>query len=334
MNYKEEKDITKPAKQAYLDEINCIISKRKNVCKEIRFDYAKDIFKTPEKYRSEFKEMLGWPLVNQIDNSIPSVESEKLYEENGYSIFRMKIEVLDGFSIRGLFFKKETATPLPLVIVQHGGDGTPELVSGIYGETFNYNNILERVIKHNVHAFLPQFILWSEIYNVSYDRKALDASLKRVGSSITALEVYSIIRILDYFETQDYITNFGMIGLSYGGFYTLFTSAVDTRIKSAISYAFFNKRDAVDWSDWTWFKSAEKFDDAEVACLCYPRHLCIEIGDKDPLFDAKYGVESFEHIKDLSADVGTEWIDFTVFDGVHETSKYDTPIEKLIKDLK
>jgi hypothetical protein len=226
-----------------------------------------------------------------------------------------------------------TQEPKPLVIVQHGGEGTPEHVSGIYGETFNYNDLLERVIKHNVHAFLPQFLLWADCYDVAYDRKAIDARLKRVGSSITAIEMYSIIRILDYFETQDYVTDFGMVGLSYGGFYTLCTSAVEKRIKSAISYAFFNKRDAVDWSDWTWFESAEKFDDAEIACLSYPRHLCIEVGDKDPLFNAEYGKESFEKIKNLCHEVGTDWIDFTVFEGVHETNKDDAPIKKLVEDL-
>lgn len=239
MNYREEKSVTKQNKQAYVDEIEFILSEKKKSAEKIRTEYTKDIFKNPEMYRDELKKMLGWPLVDYEDNSVPVAEAEKIAEENGYSVYRMTINVLNGFNIRGLFFKKETDKALPLVVVQHGGGGTPEFVSGIYGETGNYNNILERLLKFEVHAFLPQFLLWGEAYEVPHNRKSIDIRLKRVGSSITALEIYSIIRILDYFETKEYCNSFGMIGLSYGGFYTLFASAIETRIKSAVSYAFF-----------------------------------------------------------------------------------------------
>ena len=142
------------------------------------------------------------------------------------------------------------------------------------------------------------------------------------------------MRIMDYFEKKSYISSFGMVGLSYGGFYTLFATAVDKRIKSAISCSFFNKRDIIGWSDWVWFKSAEVFDDAEIACLVYPRKLCIEIGNNDELFDYKYGIESFEKLKMICKEVGTEWVELKVFDGVHEFCTDDEPIAKLINDLK
>lgn len=174
----------------------------------------------------------------------------------------------------------------------------------------------------------------SDGYNVEYDRLAIDAGLKRVGSSQVAIEVYGITKILDYFETQDYVSSFGMVGLSWGGFYTLYTSAIDTRIKSAISCSFFNKRSAVHWHEWTWFKAGQKFDDAEVACMVYPRKLCIEIGKHDELFDCKYGQESFDRLKELCKNVGTEWLDTIVFDGGHEFCKDDEPIHKLVSELK
>jgi hypothetical protein len=212
--------------------------------------------------------------------------------------------------------------------------GTPELISGIYGSTTNYNNMLHRVSSLGVHVFAPQLLLWSDDYQVEFDRKAMDTQLKRVGSSITAVEVYGITRILDYFETRDDVSSFGMVGLSYGGFYTLYTAAADTRIQSAISCSFFNKREAVNWSDWTWFQSGERFDDAEVACLVYPRKLCIEIGDHDPLFDCRFGIESFERLKDICGDRGIQWVDFIVFDGNHEFHKDDAPIRRLVEDLR
>ena len=288
MKYNEKTDITKSYKEDYVKGIEHIIEKLQSNAETIRAEYTEKIFLEQEKYRNDFKKMLGWPLVNYHVDKLPSVETHLLSEEEGYEIYRMQFEILDGLNMTGLFFKQSGEEKKPIVLVQHGGLGTPELISGIYGNTANYNDMLQRVRKNDVHIFAPQLLLWSDEYDVKFDRKAIDARLKRVGSSITAIEVFGLMRILDYFEQQKYISSFGMVGLSYGGFYTLYTAAIDTRIKSAISCSFFNKRDVIGWSDWTWFVSAEKFDDAEIACLIYPRKLCIEVGNKDQYFDYKY----------------------------------------------
>lgn len=333
MEYTEITSATDSTKKEYVDGLNRIILQRQTRAQQIRDNYVQDIFANPEKYRADLRKMLGWPLVDHETADLPTVSAEQLTLEDGYCIYRMQFDILDGLKMTGLFFQSCDGQKKPLVILQHGGLGTPELISGFYGSTCNYNDMLHRVRSQGVHIFAPQLLLWSDEYPVAYDRKALDARLKRVGSSITAVEVYGITRILDYFEAQDYVSSFGMVGLSYGGFYTLYTAALDTRIRSAISCSFFNKRDVVAWSDWTWFESSEKFDDAEIACLIYPRKLCIEIGSKDPLFDSRFGVESFQRVKALCGSKGTQWMDFIVFDGVHEFHKDDAPIKRLVQDL-
>ena len=334
MNYREDKNTTKTYKTDYVSGFERIIENRQKQAENIRKDYVKDIFTNQEKYRDDLKKMLGWPLVDYCRDKLPEVKSELLSKEDGYEIYRMQFEILDGLKMTGLFFKQNGEGKKPLVIVQHGGLGTPEFISGVYGDTTNYNDMLQRVLKNDVHIFAPQLLLWSDEYDVKFDRQVIDGQLKRVGSSITAIELFGITRILDYFEQKDYVSSFGMVGLSYGGFYTLYTTAIDTRIKSALSCSFFNKRDAVGWQDWVWFKSAEKFDDAEVACLIYPRNLYIEIGDKDELFDYKNGEESFEKIKTMCEKVGTDWVYFKVFGGTHEFCLDDEPIQKLVNDIK
>ena len=335
MNYREDKEITKEAKKAYAESIEDLIKHRQGEAEQLRTEYFRDVFGNPEKYREDFRKMLGWPLVGHTDESIPTASFEALSEEDGYTIYRARIEVLHGFEMSGLFFKMKGDGAKPLVIVQHGGSGTPELISGMYGTTWNYNDMLMRVVYRGVHVFAPQLLLWNTTdYGVDYDRKRIDSDLKRVGGSVAALELYGISRILDYFEGKDYVSNFGMVGLSYGGFYTLFAAALDTRIKSAISCSFFNKRDACGWSDWTWFASAHLFDDAEVACLVYPRRLCIEVGTRDELFDSRYAEESFERLRAYCEGVGEDWYEFILFDGSHEFCRDDTPIENLVKHLK
>ena len=336
MIFREEKEASKKYKQNYLDGINGLISSRQKKAAGIRKNYVKNIFNDSEKYRTEFKEMLGWPLVDHKPCDLPAVKSTKLAEDSDFEILRMEIEVLEGLWMTGLFFKMKGADKKPLVLVSHGGLGTPELISGVYGDTSNYNDILPRVIKYGVHAFAPQLLLWQDDYDVPFDRKEIDARLKRVGSSITAVEVFGFTRVLDYFEDQPFVKNFGMVGLSYGGFYTLFTTAVDTRIKSAISCSFFNDRDMVGWSDWVWQNSAYKFNDAEVAALSYPRRLCVQMGNNDNLFDYKFTESSFASVKALAEEQGipSDWLDLMIFEGTHEFCKDDAPIERLISDLK
>lgn len=334
MKYREEISITKQFKQDYVDGLDNLILSRQRDMEKVRKEYAKDIILESEKYREDLKKMLGWPLVDHHDDSPTTVRAEKLAKEDGYTIYRMSFKILDSLEISGLYFEMD-GKKSPLVLIQHGALGTPELISGFYnGDTTNYNDILERVITHRVHAFAPQLLIWSgEKYGVEFDRRDIDARLKRVGSSITAIELYGLMRILDYFESKDNISNFGMVGMSYGGFYTLFLSAIDQRIRSAISCSFFNSRDQIAWSDWTWFNFAQKFDDAEIACLVYPRKLCIEIGTNDKLFDVAYGIKSHERVLELCKDVGTDWLTFITFEGTHEFCKDDMPIKALVDEL-
>ncbi len=333
MNYREEKEKSKQFKKEYLDGIEALIRKREKACEQERNLYIKDIFKNQDKYREDLKKLLGWPLSDYEYKDIPKTKSEMLSDEDNYSIYRMSFEILDNVWLSGLLFKKDNQRR-PMVIVQHGGLGTPELISGVYGDTANYNNMLQRVICHDMNAFAPQLLIWDQKeYELDFNRQEIDARLKRIGSSVTAIEIFGIIRIIDWFEAQNYVKNFGMVGLSYGGFYTLFASALETRIKSAVSCSFFNDRSTIPWSDWIWRDAAKKFFDAEIACLVYPREICIEVGDKDNLFEVNNAKSEWERLKNITTEVGTDWLQFVIFDGEHEFCKDDGPIKKMVQTL-
>ena len=336
MKYSENQDVTKGYKENYVTDLNSLIDKLQKEADERRKEYIKDVFDEPEKYREDFKKILGWPLVGYEKEGLPSVQSEKLSDEDGYSIYRMHVEILPGVMLTGLFYKQNGEGKKPLVILQHGALGTPELISGFYdgGNTSNYNNMLMRVVNKGVHAFAPQLLLWNaDRYGVRYNRELVDSRLKDFGSSITAVEIFGIMRTLDYFEAQDYVGNFGMVGLSYGGFYTQYTAAIDTRIKSSISCSLFSRHEKNPRCDWGFQGIADKFNDAEIACLVYPRHICLQMGDKDFFWDSKYSVVAFEELKAYCTKVGTDWVDFVMFEGTHEFCKDDAPIERLINDI-
>ena len=333
MTYREEFLAANPTKKEYLEGLYRLISERNAAASDRRLEYAKEIFHDPDRYRADLCRMLGWPLVDHKRDGVPNAAFTRIAEEDAHVVYRASFEILSGVKISGLYFEAKGEDTRPLVLVQHGGLGSPELIAGFYGSTSNYNDMLTRVTKHGVHVFAPQLLLWEEGYEIPFERKDIDGALKRVGSSISAIEIFGLVRILDYFETQPRIGTIGMVGMSYGGFYTLFTAALDTRIRAAVSCAFFNTRDQVAWSDWTWQNAADRFDDAEVAALVYPRHLCIQIAESDPLFSCPFGVKSFERLRQMSASVGTDWVDFIIFEGKHEFNTSDLPIEDLIRRL-
>ena len=336
MNYREETTAANAEKEAYLAGLEALIAERQRAAARTREGYARDILREPERYRRELREMLGWPLTEE--RGAPPVPTVRLLsEEEGCRTFRLGFEILPGVTLSGLYFEQREEGAHPLVLVQHGGLGTPEHISGFLfgGDTTNYNRMLERVLALGVHAFCPQLLLWSaDRYGVPSPRVAVDARLKRVGSSVTAVELFGLFRILDYFEAQPSVSSFGMVGLSYGGFYTLLTAALDTRIRAAVSCSFFNTRDRYPWPDWCWQGSAFRFDDAEMAALVFPRPLTIAIGTEDKTFAAVGGEESFAGLSALCREVGTDWVELIEFEGTHEFLRDDAPLHRMRQALK
>jgi dienelactone hydrolase len=194
-----------------------------------------------------------------------------------------------------------------------------------------------RVLRRGCAVFAPQLLLWNpDTFGPKYDRIRIDQQLKHLGGSITALEIYRLQRSLDYLATRPEIDagRTGMIGLSYGGFYTLFAAAVETRIKVAVSSCFFNNRKVYDWADWTWFDAANTFMDAEVAMLVCPRRLYIEVGKKDELFNVKYALPEANKVKKAYAQLGIpERFVYHEFHGVHELDKGNGGIDFLCNGL-
>ena len=83
-----------------------------------------------------------------------------------------------------------------------------------------------------------------------------------------------------------------------------------------------------------WSNEAFQFDDAEIACLIYPRHLSIEVGKEDTLFDYRFGLYSFEAVKRLCKNVGTGWVDCIAYEGGHEFWNDPATIAQMVERLR
>ncbi|MDY4976051.1 MAG: hypothetical protein SO147_04020 [Clostridia bacterium] len=337
--FTENKETANPFREEYHTGLIRLLEQRRKEADTMRSSVMEQIAYQPEQMRQELINMLGWPLTLPRDTTPPQIKQRLIAREEHCSIYRMQIEILPGLWGCGLLFLQQTKHPAPFVISQHGGAGTPELCSGLYGSTSNYNNMTRRILqkKPEGNVFAPQLLLWSkETIPVPYDPTQLDSDLKQVGSSITAVELYFLRRCLDYFCTQPYVNpdKLGMVGLSYGGFYTLFAAACDKRIRSAVSCSFFSDRFAYSWPDWVWSGSGLRLTDPEIAALVCPRGLHIAVGSHDDLFDVRYAQEKIKPVREFFQKAGfPHKLRFTVFEGTHEFCPDDSPLDDLFSDL-
>lgn len=342
--YKENIECGNKYRHAYREGIEKLVANLTAESVKKRSEVISGIRNNPELYREKFKAMLGWPLTFGKSEKVEEISRIFVTKRDEVFIYRLQIKILD-IPFYGILFVREDNKKRPLVLVQHGGLGSPEICGNLLETgTENYNDIIERVLKYDVNVFAPQLLLWKKEFSfdeytdngVSYTdamRRGIDNELKQFGSSITALEIYCINRTIDYFEKQTYVDSdkIGMIGMSYGGFYALYTTAIDKRIKCCLSSSFFNDRIKYNWTDWVWFDSGNTFTDVEVAMLVHPRSLYICISDEDEVFDINSGIEKWNELNShLKEDKN---IHFIKFEGNHEFIKDDKPIQEFIEDL-
>jgi dienelactone hydrolase len=140
-------------------------------------------------------------------------------------------------------------------------------------------------------------------------RKACDpvaGGALMVGQTMIGWRVWDVMRTLDYMATRAELdqSRIGCMGISGGGTVTVFSTALDLRIRVALVSGYLNTfRDSVgslahctdnyvpgilNW--------AEMHD---LAGLIAPRPLFVESGEKDNIFPIRASIESFNEVKKI-----------------------------------
>lgn len=344
----EEKAVGCEIRQKQFDQLDRFIEKRRASSNKMRqkfltFDhgsiqaYEKDI----KGYREMFKDMLGWSLFKDMSpHDIVGIKEQYLGEDELAYIYRLEIDAIDNLPLYGLLFIPKTGRKkYQLVFALHGGGGCPELISGIYGTTSNYNEMAYRIIKQGFMVFAPQLHLWNEDYGPVNKRIDFDQKLRLLGSSITALEVFRLQRGLSALinrEDVDDRLKVGICGLSYGGMYTLFTAAIETRFSAALSSCWFNKHWYKEGNlDWVWNNAARTFYDAQICALVCPRSLCIEVGVSDELFIIDNARQEIDEAKKSYKKLGIiDRFNYIEAKGGHEFNQSDESIDWFITQLR
>jgi dienelactone hydrolase len=146
-----------------------------------------------------------------------------------------------------------------------------------------------------------------------------------LGETMVGWRVRDVMRTIDYIATRRELdaNRVGCMGISGGGTATLFSAALEPRIKAAMVSGYLNTfRDSIgslahcidnyvpgilNW--------AEMYD---VAGLIAPRPLFVESGEKDNIFPIAASVESFKQVREIYAVFqATDRVEQEVFPDEH-----------------
>ncbi len=309
--YTEDISVSEPVRRRYVEGIDALVERMR-----AEADRRREAYVTPEKmaharevYRNEYRRLLGLDILCEVFGAgAPRYESTFVGEDDLCRIERLVLTIEGDICFTGLLLTPhKRKAKAPAVIMSHGGGGSPELCCDLIGHN-NYSGIVRKLLSRGCVVFAHQLLQWNlaaklcevskiPMYTTHYDRAKTDVELKHCGVGITSFEIYAITRAIDLLLAREDIDaeRCGMLGLSYGGFYTLYTMAHETRIKVGWSAACFNDRMKYAWNDMVWSNSAARFLDPEVAGLCAPRRLICDVGRTDTVFTYDTAEKLFPH---------------------------------------
>jgi hypothetical protein len=230
----------------------------------------------------------------------------------------------------------------PALLCCHGHGYAKDAIVGLdHGERvrraqiagYNYDYARQAALRGYV-ALAPDWRGFGE-RSLGYDFPGRDGCnvmfLKALllGLNPLTLNVWDARRCLDYLETRPEVdaSRIGCIGLSYGGTITLFTTALDERIRAAVvsCYICSLKYFALDMGHFCGSQHVpgilQYADLGEVAGLIAPRPLLVESGLKDEGFPIEGAREAFDTTHRVYRVAGAlDRLEKDEFDGGHRWS--------------
>ena len=280
-------------------------------------------------YRKQLSDYFGYPPPKATIGKI--IRFEKAGEDKYSTIYRVWIEVIDDVHTYGLYLLPKTdSNDIPLIVAIHGGGGNPEAICGL-DTRVNYHNFGYEAVKRGYAVWAPGLTMLSgyakdpKIPGVS--RGILDNQLKKAGTSIIGLEIHKIIestRTLIQERSETDAGNVGMTGLSWGGFFTMYTAALAPFVKAAAPSAYFRDSKAdlenmLDIESNSSICSFKGFGHFQVTGMICPRPCLVQLGKNDTLFDLDGAKTEAERAASFYEKLGiSEKFVFHVHDGGHE----------------
>lgn len=273
-------------------------------------EYKKSIYP----YQKELEDFQGYPPAKTVKNGEFTIT--KIGEDQYKDIYRVWIEVIEGVKAYGIYMvPKKLQSKAPLIVAVHGGGGNPEAICGL-DKREPYHDFGYEAVKRGYIVWAPGLTMFSEFSGDStiIDRSDLDRQLRLMGSSIMGLEIHKIIESTKTLMNKRFEIDknrIGMTGLSWGAYFTMYTTAICPFIKVAAPSA--NLRDTEKELN-TIFKtntnnplfSIGGFGHFEAIGMICPRPIMIQMGKLDTVFDINDSRKEAQRASKFYKNLGIE----------------------------
>ena len=225
-----------------------------------------------------------------------------------------------------------------------GVGSSPERVFGFGDDGDIYHAYGRRLVEEGYAVFAPMKITEGP------PRARIQHLCLLLGGTVWGLEVAATSRFIDYLETREELdcSRLAMWGISMGGTYTMFTTPIESRIRAAITCAWFNDRVrkmVIDDPRYSCFLSTQEehiwtpgwlreFGDSDLASLICPRPHQIQTGKADGIAWWPFVVEEFERARAHYEKLGiADRIEIDLHEAGHEIS-YEAGVQFLDRWIK
>jgi dienelactone hydrolase len=261
--------------------------------------------------KDKLADKIGYPPSRIIENT--AVRQEKSGEDTVATYYRIWVHISPEMDTYGLYIvPKGLKQPAPLVIALHGGGGFPELA--VFYARSNYHDMVRGAVLRGYVVYAPLFIFYpyhdrDHGTSIPKDvREVLDKKFRYHGTTLMAVEVVKITKALDILIKRPEVDpkRIAMIGLSWGGAYTQYATALDPRIRVAVFSCSFQTELTTRPS----FGKHEDVSTVQLTNLILPRSIQLQFGEHDPLLSI---VKVRSGIKGIDKRV-----DIEIANGAHE----------------
>lgn len=268
------------------------------------------------RFRRKLIELLGG-----LPEKKCALEPELLGEEDKGSYRQLEYVFMSepGSAVSAyLLIPKKVKSPSATLICQHGHGGGKDDVVGIghsasacdFIEKLNYA-YAHRLARNGYVVLAPDAAGFGERESRVWE---IDGTLRDtcfmnsmsallIGKTYLGKRVWDIMRCVDFLEGHALVNGrrIGIVGLSGGGTISLFSAALEKRIKLAIVSGYFNTfYDAFithSGCACNFIPGILKYCDmSDIAGLIAPRPLLIQSGEKDELFPLQGAKDAFEQV--------------------------------------
>ncbi len=242
-------------------------------------DNAGELERELSQAREHFLALLGLDL--DAPRQPPAVTPAGVLEFPEYRIEKLILESAPGVPVTcNLYVPRSGPTRKPALLCPHGHSGRDRPV---------YQNAYQRFAKAGFVVLAKDG--WGKQERRATGHGEAGGQLALTGTELMALELFDNIRCLDYLVTRPDVDGerLGMVGLSGGGSQTLYTAAIEPRLKAASPTCAVTTFRA-DLADTTMCVCEMAHDILTIGdhglflAMAYPRPLLVVNGTRDPIF--------------------------------------------------